>query len=667
MGSVRKAVTKALVISAAAAIAAAALAGPAPAEPPFRLDTQVTDRAGALDGDTAEVQAAVDRLRAEDNVDLWLVYVDSFSGVNAQDWADETAQTSDLGLSDVLLAVATGDRAYAYSVDDQFPLSDAQLAELASDEIEPELRRDDWRGAAVAAADGLRSAVGGESGGGSTWLWALLVVAAVAAVILGVVWLVRSRSRSRAAPAAGGEPGAVRGEDDLATLSTKELERRANRLLVETDDAVKTSEQELGFATAEFGEAQTVRFAEALANAKVELAAAFRLRQQLEDDQPEDEAARRVLLTEIVTRTDTASDRLDAEAAAFDELRDLQANAPQVLAGLASAVAELEGRLPGAEAALARLGATYALVALTGVAANVGEARERLVFARETIAQGGSASTSGKPGEAAVAARAAEEAVGQARQLLDAVDRLETDLGDAARRIDATVAEAEADLAAARALAATDTSLAGAVAAAEAAVQEAAAAASPAGGRDPLGALRRLEAAGTALDEALAAVRDRQEQQRKARAQLEQALLAARSQLETASDFVTTRRGAVGSDARTRLAEARRHFDAALEAMEADPAQALHHAQAADALAEQALRAAQADASRYEQPTDRGGGIGGAMLGGILIGELLETMQRGGFGGGRGGGRGGGFGGGFNPGSFGGRGTRGRRGGGGRF
>jgi hypothetical protein len=50
------------------------------------------------------------------------------------------------------------------------------------------------------------------------------------------------------------------------------------------------------------------------------------------------------------------------------------------------------------------------------------------------------------------AAYDAEEATGQARQLLDAVDRLEQDLAEASRKIQAAIADTERDLAEAKAL-----------------------------------------------------------------------------------------------------------------------------------------------------------------------------------------------------------------------
>lgn len=129
----------------------------------------------------------------------------------------------------------------------------------------------------------------------------------------------------------------------------------------------------------------------------------------------------------------------------------------------------------------------------------------------------------------------------------------------------------------------------------------------------------------------------------------------------------------MGSQARTRLAEAQRRLDRSGELAGArDPQGALAEAQQADSLAGQARSLAEQDVRSYGNQGDPGGtgagggGVGGAVLGGIILGGLL-----GGGGGRGGGGYGGGFGGGGygggGPGSFGGGNTRGRRGGGGRF
>ncbi len=682
-------VAVALVLLLAITLAALFGAVPARAASPFRLNSQITDQVGALSGREAEVRQALQDLQQQEKVQLWVVYVDSFSGQDPQQWADETARLSDLGLNDMLLVVATGDRAYAYSVDQQFPLSDQQLAAVASADIEPALGRADWAGAVIAGARGLAQAVRGQAvtpstgqpgqpaSGGGGWSWLPWVILVGAAAVIAYVLLRRGRGRKTAeeVPAAEGA-GPPQSADPYASVSTEELRRRTNLQLVETDDAVKTSEQELGFAVAEFGEEATAPFQAALDSAKAELKAAFRLQQSLDETSRGDETAERGTLIEILKRTDAASDGLDAQAERFDELRKLAERAPEVVAGLEARVKAMEERLPRAQTMVGELEKTYAPQALVTVKANIEEATSRLVFAREHAERAKADLAAGDSGEAVLAAQAVEDALGQAGRLLDGVERTRGELAEAGGRIEAAIAETQRDLNEARSHANEDT-LRGPVAAAEAALAEAAGAASAEGGRDPLTALRRLEQADLALEQALQGVRAADEQRKRAQASLEQALLAARSQIAAANDFITTRRGAVGATARTSLAEAEHRLDLAVDLSERDPVTALQHAATADSLAEQALQQAQADASSAEAATPemggRGGGLGGALLGGILLNTLFGG---GGLGGGGMGGMGGGFGGGgsgrrggggFFPASFGGRGTRGRRGGGGRF
>jgi hypothetical protein len=280
---------------------------------------------------------------------------------------------------------------------------------------------------------------------------------------------------------------------------------------------------------------------------------------------------------------------------------------------------------------------------------------------------------------AVVTGRAAEDAITQADTLLDGLTRLATDLAAAGERIAAARAETEQDIAEARALLATGDpgGLAALVARAEAALASATEAqnASP---PDPMAALRLIDEVDGALDRGLVTARDAQTASKRAAAALDQALLTARPSVAAAADFIGSRRGAVGAEARTRLSEAQRHL-AQAQAQGIAPDIALTEAQAADAMGRQALDLARSDVSRWSGGGGTGGGLGGGLgaelgslvLGGILSGGL-SGGRSGGFGGGYGGGYGGGGGGfggggGRSPGSFGGSGTRGRRGGGGRF
>ncbi|MEU4796131.1 TPM domain-containing protein [Streptomyces sp. NPDC023327] len=676
---------------------------PAAAEDPVTLSRtgRTTDRVGAL-GDRAEAaERALDRLYDDRAVQLFVVYVRDFSGRSAQGW-ETTAERNGLGPDDVLLAVATHDRQFAYSVDDDSRLSDARLRKVATTAIRPALRENDWAGAAIGAANGYRALLagdpvpvpsltpgaadpGGGGSGGDESVAGDLVLPVLAAGAAGVAATVAHRRRKKrlttrttpgggqgAGGGAGGRAGGRAGKD-LTPLP--ELDKQARLLLVESDDAIRTSTEELGFATAQFGEEAVRPFGEALAYAQAELTAAFRLRQELDDAYPEDEPTRRRMLDEILARCAAADRLLDEQSAAFDELRALEKNAAGALEHTEAVFRQVAARTSAAADTLAGLRRTYAATATAAVVGHVEQAKDRLVFATTHLNAARQSLDAGEGGAAAVHLRAAEGAVDQAGTFVAAVDRLAGELAQAAERLPAALAETEADLADARGLldgtaaGAPTADLRGRVARAEAVAAEVRGQLA-AGPHDPIAALRRVEEADAALDAALAGAREREVTDRRSRDLLGQALLTARSAVGAAMDHVTTHRGAVGSEARTRLAEAGRLLARAEAAEDGDAAAALAAAQRADSLARQAHRLADRDVRGYGNPYggfgSGGGGMGGAVLGGIILGELSGGGGRGGGGYGGGGFGGGGFGGG-GPGSFGGGGTRGRRGGGGRF
>ena len=675
---------------------------PAPAaraDDPVTLsrDGQITDKVGALGDRGPQVAAALDRLYDERRLQLFVVYVRDFSGRSPQDWADETADRNGLGRDDVLLAVATHARQYAYSVYQDSRLTDAQLQDVASTAVEPALKENDWAGAAIGAADGYAAVLAGGpvptpaitpgasdpgsgSGGTSTGdlLLPLVLLCAVAAVAAYAFLRRKRRATTRTTPGTTGWGGAPPPPTPLP-----ELDAKAKETLVATDDAVRTSEEELGFATAQFGEEAAAPFAEAVTYAKGELTAAFRLRQQLDDAFPEDDATRRRMLDEIIGRCADADGRLDAVSEDFDRLRELEREAPQALAAAETAFRELTARVPVAESALASMRDRYAVQASAPVAGDAEQAKDRLVFATSSLNRARQAVDGGDNAAAAVYIRAAEGAIGQAGTLVDGVERRARELDEAADRLPAALTEMETDLADAGGLlegtaqGASTADLRGRIARARSVagdVREE----QGAGRYDPIDALRRVEEADAALDEALAGAREREQGDARARSLLDGAMLTARSSVAAAADFVTTNRGAVGSQARTRLAEAHRRLErAAALAGSGDAPTALAEANRADALAGEARALAEQDVREYGyggrggpggMAGGGGGGMGGAVLGGIILGGLLGGGGgRGGFGGTGGGFGGGGFGGGGGPGSFGGGGTRGRRGGGGRF
>jgi hypothetical protein len=414
----------------ASLIGVASVAAPARADSPMRLDGQVTDEVGALGGREQDVTAALDRLRDAGGLQLFVVYVKSFDGTPAQEWADETATRSDLGRRDAVLAVATGDRAYAYAFDAAYSLTDAQLDIGAADGYRAELAGQPVPTPAITPGD-----PDPDGGGGSSVLGAVVCLGIVALLVALLVWLViRSRRRRPRATPAGPPP-----------VSTADLTTRANALLVELDNDLRASEQELSLATGRYGAEATASFTAALESARQDVAEAFRLRLTLDETPEPDEPARRAALEEIIRRCEAADQRLDAESEAFDELRGLESRIEPERQELSERRAAAEAKLPATGAAVEALRGRYTGPVVAGLSGNADQARERLDFAGTALAEVQPAD----PPRAALTLRAAEEAVAQAETLIGSVERAQSDLDGARAGIDALLAEVESELAAA--------------------------------------------------------------------------------------------------------------------------------------------------------------------------------------------------------------------------
>ena len=620
------------------------------AEPPLStLDGPVTDRAGVLGGNTGQVTQALDRVADQTNDQLFVVYVDTFDGMGGEEWADQTATASHLGANDFLLAIAVQDRLYGFAVNTSSSLSASDQSRIENAAVD-KLRTNDWAGAAIAAADQI-------TGGGVNTGAIVIIVICVVVVAGAAVWLVVARRRAKK-----NSPPAL-GADELAGLPTEELNRRASSALVTIDNALKSSDEELTFAQAEFGLQATDTFRAALESAKKDVSEAFSIRQRLDDDIPETEPQQRTMLIQLIRLCDHAGDELDEQTQSFEELRKLADRASDVLNETEQRAAEAEQRIPVARQELATLATTYPAAALASISAAPDHAVALIAGAREAVGKGREALTAQNKNQAVAFARVGQNAIAQAAKLLDAVDRGGDDLAQAGRRLQQGMSSISADLADVERFAATDAALRGwpEVAEAQAALAQARTAT---GGGDPIAAMARLSAAEAALDEALAPARGQEAAQAKAATAAQQVLARTQQLIAQASGYIDARRSSIDADARTRLSEASRLVGAAQQVLPTDPNQALGLAQQAEAYAQQALSLAQQEWGSGGYGGGNGGNGTGQLIAGLVLGSLLNGGRGGGFGSGRGGGSfgGGGFGGG--GGSFGGGGFGGRSGGG---
>ncbi|WP_424347589.1 TPM domain-containing protein [Kocuria sp. CH-021] len=650
-------------------LALLAPAGAAAAQPPVDVPPgeRIVDEAGVLE-DPSALAADVRELATQEGITLTAVFVDSFTDPSDPDaWLQEFAEVNDLGSSDAVLVVATEDRQQRFSAYSTGPLSTEQQERINRQYITPALAADDWDGAVEGAVEGIEAELSGapagaadssDGGGAGFGLLGLGALGLGGLAVYGMAARNKKRRQQESAPHGGPGGRGPAGPGRPPEVPVPELRKRAGELLVATDNAIQHSEQELAFAQLQYGDEQVEPFRRAVQDAKKHMQASFALQQQLEDHIPDTEEQQRAWLGEIIARSQDAQRPLQEHQEAFSSLRRLESRAPQALEDVRRHAEAVRPRVATADARLRELTAHYNETAVAPVRDNIDQARDRLDFVDTALEEARTDLAAGRTSDAVLDIRAAEEGAGQAGGLLDAVEHAATELAHAEESLKDAVTIAQRDVAEADALVrrGSNPELAGAVAGVGAVlrtVEEQ----MGAGRIDPLGLSRRLAVAKDELDKGLASVRSQNDRDRSARETLAHTLVSAQAQLSSASEYIWARRGGVGPEARTRLAEAERCLEAAQQARRSDPSEALTYANEAVRLAGEAQYIAQRDVDSFSYggfgtPVGMGGhrgrsnsGLGGAMLGGILLGSILNGGG-GGFGGG-GGGFGGSFGGGF--------------------
>jgi len=656
------------------AIVGIAYASPALAQAVPTLDERIVDDAGVLTSDQREEAEAALAEAERQGVQLFVLLVDTTGDTTATDFVDRVAEDNGLGGNDALLLVAMEDRRDAIWVGPLLAdVSDDELDALLADLVEPRLADGDYGAALAAAAEGLSNARGGtlpspqepveqageaesdDRGGGrgifSLVLPLLTIGAGIALVWWGWQWL-RGRAAESGAPGAAAEPA----------KSIDELSREANSLLLETDEDLRQNEQELGFAEAQFGSAEAEPFRRVLVEARASLREAFSIRQLLDDAEPETPPEQRQMLGEIIERCQRAQAVMAEQREHFQELRNLERDAPQLLARLPGEVTNVERQVGDAERQL-ELIAAGAPASAEAVAGNIPEARKRLAAARELIDAGQAAVGQTDLSTAAVSVRAAQEAVAEAGQLAEAIAHAATQLDEARSKAAELRADIVSDAGQARALLNEhpDAGLRARLDRLQGDLD-----APP--DADAIREHQRLQQLDSTANELVAAATEGAERRRREEAALRLALNNAGVSVDRATDYIGSRRHGIGRVPRTRLREAERELNRAHDLRDSQPDEALRAANRARQLAEDAYSAARGDFGDFDR--QHGGGLGGewGSAGELIAGAILGSILSGGGGGRRGGGFGGGFGvGGRSSGrSFGGGFGRGGGGGGGR-
>ncbi len=425
--------------------------------------------------------------------------------------------------------------------------------------------------------------------------------------------------------------GRRKAERDARAAQDADLAQRARSALVEADERIRATADELAFAVAELGDKPTRDLRVALEAVRTHLAEAFQLHQLNHDEIPDTPEELRTRNTRIVQLCEWAQELLDdrTEALAADVARVRRA--PQVLEQVRRDATALRGRLPAARAVIDRLARRYAESALHRVADSPTEAEQLLEFAEHSADISARRREAGRAEEANVALETATEAVRRATTLLDGVEDFEIEALRAESTLSDVVADSRSDIVSARNAPGSER-VSTAIAQLESALRALPAPGAPA---DPFLQLSRLREANDALDAAVAHARERAARPLPSADQVRHAVDDADRQLAVARSVIAGHRGWIGADARTRLAEAERtrHDIDLLPGDDDSRERAVQLARRTAHLADEALRLAQhdIDSSRPSSRDDRHDGRGsgdamGGVLGGLVIGGLLGGL-----------------------------------------
>lgn len=595
----------------------------------------VTDDAGILDA--AAAKKVVSKV-SKDGASLWVVTMKDGS-TTAEAWAKEAWTASGFGTQDLLLVINVPDsgvNTYTFDGSAKNSVWSSSTRRKVAAAVQERLSQHDYDGAVAAVAKAGRSS-GGSSAG-------ILVGAATAlgggAVAVGGAMAYRNARKRSQARGAGRQAGG-------SQLSTEQLQAQAGEALVAMDNAVRSAAEELAYAQAQFGLSATDAFSQALERAQAHVTASFELRKRLDDDVPETEQQQRAMLSEIIQRCQSAHQELAAQEGEFSRRRGIEANLPTALAETQQRAEETAAAIAQSRSVLATLQAAYPASSLASVSTAPEQAERLLAAARTALTQAQASAEAGQQAAAVEQVRIAQASIGQAGTLAVQVTSTRERLEGAAQALEQAVRSISADLTDAKRLEGRVPAavLGPLVKDAEQAVsvgRQASGGDHAAG--DPLAALDQLAKAESALDSALASAREAEENEQRAAAQLAGRLARLSSSLESVTTYITTNRGAVGPQARTALSEASRHQATATAQQHSDPVLALSEVTAAEQLAVQAQRLAEADvrSSSYQQSSWGTGGYGpygsggrgsGIDLGSLVLGGILLGGGRGGYGG----------------------------------
>lgn len=645
--------------------------GPALATDPLTISDTLTDPSSFFSSnDKQQILHAAQRAQAT-GLDIYVVAVPDFSGMESVRWCQEAGSTSGLSKQSIVYVLAYEERAHAScgNADEQV-VTDSELttAMSAAKSLLAKAHPLDSATASQAAIAFIASATqdarsgslgntgSNDTGSDSSVIDSplpYLVLIGVIVIIGAMIFSERNKKR-RAHVSAEVSRGHA--------TSARERIQHAQSLLLHADEFIRSARDELDFARAQFGAEKTDAYADTYATAARVVKECFEIHAQINAAPHLEDAA--ILADTIISRLNAVMAELAQRQEEFTALRNREANVGAQLSDVVERITQARENLKMMKAELASLSRLYPQTTIASLLDNPTQAQALLDSAEDAATRARSLVDT-DPASALRALDTARRALAMAGHQIDSVFSAQDDLAHADSLLIEAIASITADIADVSRLNADPQAFAPLLADANAAVTSARTARS--GASDPLAALEQLRLAELTLDAALAPLRSRSEAEEKSRESARRAISDAHHLLARAEGFVQSRRGMIGLDQRSTLAAAQSELAQAGDLVEQDPERARSLADSAASRAREVLSTPTTPDTigPFGRNSTRGGSsmtgsaLGDALLWSVLLGgnrtSSWESHSRHDHHSTFGGGFGGGFGsGGFGGGTFGG-------------
>mgnify|MGYP002515448556 CR=1 FL=1 len=172
-------------------------------ETQMTITDSITDTENLLGGDAASVNDAINKTKAETGVSVRLLYLPNFrQGVDPEQWASQTLESTSPEPNTVMLAVATQDGNLVVAVSsnsDEWLKKTATVDQLSEAAVGPILANQsdpDWPGSAKAMMEAIKKAKTTSTSSAATAIGIWVFVAVLALLVMaGVVFFILHRRR----------------------------------------------------------------------------------------------------------------------------------------------------------------------------------------------------------------------------------------------------------------------------------------------------------------------------------------------------------------------------------------------------------------------------------------------------------------------------------------